>query len=315
MELQPRRVNVVIGEPDTGKSNLVEVFKLIYYLNEGRDLRELVRFNDVSELFYNLDLSLGIKIRVNHGTIIQGGFKDPHLHFQGFIAEDGSKRILFQQILGSAGRATRIQNDSEFEESVLTGIKPYKFSHDQTISRLKPIGYLLPVEGSNLYSVVFNNKKLKDFIKDLVKEFGYELIFDKRTRSFAVERRIQDVRVLFPYSVLPNTLQAMIFHTVAVYSNRDSFIVLDEPGKLLFPTYIKRLSEQIARDKANQYLITTHNPNFLIPLIEKTPNRDLNVLVAVRTRDNATSFKEFDVEKMINELDTDPFFNLNRYTK
>ena len=69
-----------------------------------------------------------------------------------------------------------------------------------------------------------------------------------------------------------------------------------------------------ARDTENQYIIVTHNPYFLQTLIEKTPRREIALFVAKRIENSfETTFSSVDVQKIMNELDTDPFFNLNKY--
>lgn len=73
------------------------------------------------------------------------------------------------------------------------------------------------------------------------------------------------------------------------------------------------LAESIADDKENQYFISTHNPYFLIPLVQKTPIEDINVIV--------TEFSNYETkahivpkEKLseLLDLEIDVFFNLER---
>ena len=63
--LNCRRVNVLIGEPNTGKSNILEALGLISYVgyfDSPADLQAFVRCDDVSNLFYDGDLSREIEI-------------------------------------------------------------------------------------------------------------------------------------------------------------------------------------------------------------------------------------------------------------
>ena len=65
VELNCRRVNVLIGEPNTGKSNILEALGLISYVgyfNSPTDLQSFVRCDEVSNLFYDGDLSREIEI-------------------------------------------------------------------------------------------------------------------------------------------------------------------------------------------------------------------------------------------------------------
>ena len=63
--LNCRRVNVLIGEPNTGKSNILEALGLISYVgyfDSPTDLQDFVRYDDISNLFYDGDLSKTIEI-------------------------------------------------------------------------------------------------------------------------------------------------------------------------------------------------------------------------------------------------------------
>jgi hypothetical protein len=46
-------------------------------------------------------------------------------------------------------------------------------------------------------------------------------------------------------------------------------MVLEEPETHAFPKHTKYLGELVALDKSNQYFISTHNPYFLLAVIEK----------------------------------------------
>ena len=68
LELSCRRVNVLIGEPNTGKSNILEALGLISYAghsSQENDLRQFVRCDDTSNLFYDGDLSRAMEITLN----------------------------------------------------------------------------------------------------------------------------------------------------------------------------------------------------------------------------------------------------------
>ncbi|MHA1431833.1 MAG: hypothetical protein ACTSRV_15795 [Candidatus Freyarchaeota archaeon] len=48
-------------------------------------------------------------------------------------------------------------------------------------------------------------------------------------------------------------------------------LVFEEPEAHAFPYYTKFLAEKIALDTSNQYFISTHNPYFLLSILEKAP--------------------------------------------
>ena len=53
----------------------------------------------------------------------------------------------------------------------------------------------------------------------------------------------------------------------------------EEPEAHALPYYTKYLAERIALDDRNQYFITTHNPYFLMAVLEKAPRREAAVFV------------------------------------
>ena len=63
--LDCRRINILIGEPGTGKSNILEalgMFSFASYSVRGFKLREFIRFEKTINLFYDEDLSESISI-------------------------------------------------------------------------------------------------------------------------------------------------------------------------------------------------------------------------------------------------------------
>ncbi len=65
MELDCKRINIFIGEPNTGKSNILEIIGLIssipYYTAQG-----FVRFETLLDLFY--DRNIGDPIEIKYGN-------------------------------------------------------------------------------------------------------------------------------------------------------------------------------------------------------------------------------------------------------
>jgi len=74
------------------------------------------------------------------------------------------------------------------------------------------------------------------------------------------------------------------------------------------------LAEKIALNETNQYFISTHNPYFLLSLTEKTPLKDLNVIITY-DEDYETKIKVLS-EKEISEIidmGIDIFFNIDAF--
>src|SRR5205814_1195036 len=61
LQLHCKRINLFIGEPNVGKSNILEALSLFALSLKG-DFLDLVRYNDLSNLFFENDLTNPIKI-------------------------------------------------------------------------------------------------------------------------------------------------------------------------------------------------------------------------------------------------------------
>ncbi|MFN8350354.1 MAG: hypothetical protein U0U25_02695 [Flavobacteriales bacterium] len=64
-------------------------------------------------------------------------------------------------------------------------------------------------------------------------------------------------------------------------------------------------------DKDNQYFITTHNAYLFRSIVEKTPKKELSVLITHIDDDGHTRLKRLTPTELGQLLDMDVFFNLN----
>lgn len=128
-----------------------------------------------------------------------------------------------------------------------------------------------------------------------------------------IQRQFDDIIVWYPYSVLSDTLQRLIFYLAAIETNRNAVLLLEEPESHAFPFYTKYLGERIALDKSNQYFISTHNPYLLFPLVEKTPRDEIQVFVT-SMENHRTQVRPISEKAMqdLLDLDVDVFFELDR---
>jgi AAA15 family ATPase/GTPase len=110
-----------------------------------------------------------------------------------------------------------------------------------------------------------------------------------------------------------DTLQRTIFHLFAILSNKDSFLVFEEPESHAFPYYTKYLAETIALDeKNNQYFVSTHNPYLLLPVLEKAPKEDVAVFITY-FKDYQTKIKPLSAGEIEEIMEIDIFSNLDRF--
>lgn len=73
------------------------------------------------------------------------------------------------------------------------------------------------------------------------------------------------------------------------------------------------MAEMIGLDTDNQYFISTHNPYFLGPIIEKTPKEDITVTI-VYYKNYQTMIKRLSPIQLAESMENDIFSNIDRYT-
>ncbi len=313
LEIDCKKINLFIGEPNTGKSNILEALGLLSWCGypRGGNLRGYVRFQDTQDFFYDGLLDLPVEIEIDR-LKVEIIFKDEIFSFYVTpLKEDdriGEKETICS--LDYSGMSI----DSSWKTTPLKEaelIKFYRFKKQDNFPD-KHSSVLMPLHGSNMFAVVMANRKLRKTMSGFFKNSGLDLVLKPREKTFEVQKRTEDLVISHPYVVTSDTLQRIIFHVIAMESNKDSTLVFEEPESRAFPYYTKYLGEKIAFDKTNQYFIATHNPYLLLSILEKARKDSVNVFITY-FRDYQTKVKCL-TGKQISELRSyDPFFNLDSF--
>jgi AAA15 family ATPase/GTPase len=268
-----KRINLFIGRPNVGKSNIIEALSLfsIPYLKENtsKKLSNLIRLENETELFYNGNIERDAKIKTNEGECRLGynpkeGLKI-ELDFYGnlfnykvdekFNVKGGFKNELYEASIKKYVFKTEIK---------------YRRSHSK---------YLIPPFGFNLLSVIENYDELKQQVLRLFKEYNLEIAFDKSSQTIKIiQSEEQNSIFLIPYNSIADTLQRIIFYKAAIASNNNSVLLFEEPEAHSFPPYMAHLTQEMIYKKDNQYFIATHSPFILNDLLENSRS-ELSVFV------------------------------------
>ena len=126
----------------------------------------------------------------------------------------------------------------------------------------------------------------------------------------------ENVIVSHPYHLASDTFQRLVFYMAALRTNSDSVLVFEEPEAHAFPYYTKYLAERIVLDdRGNQYFVSTHNPYFLLPILETTLSDDVAVFItyydAYRTQIRQLSLD--DLARISDEIDV--FANIEMFLR
>jgi predicted ATPase/plastocyanin len=400
LDLDLKRVNVIIGEPNTGKSNILEAFGLLSWLQQRGNLNEFVRHEHINELFH-LKKYKPIKINIDNGVIDLEFYPDKYIGHglpKEFIVEipEGAQHLTCNPNYQPQGDWNNMLSDKCYKPSVITvptnsivtwinkdsvshtvtyaknpldantwdlngkmlfgmqlimpnksvswtfkeqGEYPYFCTvHPWMIGKVKVVEYestnytkfmfyrfkliqynveegevLLPPHGKNLMWILKYNGRVRETLQDILKQYGLKLLLTEDSVRIIL-REYEGIVEEISYNMLSDGLQRIIFYTAAILSNENSVILLEEPEAHIFPSFTHELADMIISNDSNQYIITTHNPYFLIKLVEKCKRDDINVIVT-QMNEGVTTAKvltEEDLQKIL-EYDIDIFFNISKF--
>lgn len=339
VELECGRINIFIGKPNVGKSNILEALSL-YNVPKVFSIKDFIRFNTFDNLFHYRSFNNPIDISSELGSILIkylsesedfGLFISKTKNFDEILinGNSGSVNMQIGQIISDKGlpemdllyyssfdnmgkrRNEKLINPLEVQKPV----RKYLFHKEKSVSNFNQEDvFLTPPYGTNLTSILESNKELQDEISSFFKEYDLEFVLDRFNKKIEVQRRIENFVDKIPYNLTADTLQRIIFHYAAIESNKDSILLFEEPENHSFPPYIRSLAEKIVESKDNQFFITTHSPYLFNTLISDTKKGE--VAVFITTFDNhETKVKKLSEEELSKILDygVDVFFNLKHF--
>ena len=322
IDLNCSRINVFVGEPNSGKSNILEALDLSYlswlmHSNniaevsgyEKVNIKDFFRADKVDRLFHLGDTSKQI-------SILHNGFSiDTYLKFN----NKNDKNIF--EWSNSNGSITEFDNDfiqKENTQHYSSPIKPYRFKDNiQSHDSGNYIHTLMPPFGNNLYNVILRNASFQKTIKDFTEDYGFELNIDTSTNQILIQIRINEGLVYsIPYKAIADTFKRLLFYVAAIRYSNAAVITFDEPDAHSFPKYVSFLADEIIESVNAQFFIATHSPYLLNNLIENTPAGDLAVFICSYDKNKSeTVIKKLSMEDLSELIDygVDIFFNINKY--
>jgi len=301
LKLDCKRINIFIGEPNTGKSNILEALGLFSHVAyDDYMIGNFVRMENMSHLFYDEDLEETIKIKIDN-KVLKITFKDGR--FKGICRENETE--LFSFDYNYDGEGHKLLGRKE----LLFSFRFYRFVTKSIFPR-KQSDFLLPPFGENLLTILLTHGNLKSVVSQIFNQFGLKLLFKPHENRIEVAKLYKDILISYPYSLASETLQRVVFHLAAISTSKKSVLAFEEPAAHAFPYYTKFLAERIALDD-NQYFISTHNPYFLLSILEKACKDEISVHVTY-FEDYQTKIRTLDekgIERLM-DFDVDVFFNI-----
>ncbi|MDX2245893.1 MAG: AAA family ATPase [Bacteroidia bacterium] len=308
LELPCRKLNVFIGDPNSGKSNIIEALALQSQNAFHQELnKDIFRYKTLGDLFYDFNINQPIEVITNE--------KQSKLVYA--IKEDGSPENTFNFIPDISKPdqiLSHISHDGKTHGGHYGKTNVHYYEYKRIKSFFHNYGPHLSVPfGENLPNLLLANPTYKKWVSEFLQSKGLTLTLKPAENDMAVSKFIDGEIYSYPYFTLSETLQRIIFYNIALMSNKDSVLLFDEPESNTFPFYTKFLAERIALDESNQFFITTHNPYLLLSLIEKSKASNLNVCY-VEMKDyqtKVTALNEIQISQVL-DFNSDVFFNFNR---
>jgi len=284
VSLRCERINLFVGKPNVGKSNLLEALTLLGPDNLLGALfgNSVLRYEQqMANLFYDQNfLEEEIKITTN---LVEATLKAEGGNF----VYDLNKRSV-----GSVSASITPNGDvSEWnvpKEHSFNFTKRYQFINNQTFSSIGNKIYLLPPHGQNLLNIIQTNKNFRQIVSRLFEPYGLELLVDTQNQRLEVLKRQDGISFKTPFSLVADTLRRYIFHLAAIESNRDTILLFEEPEAHNYPPFITRLANDILDSKTNQFFLATHSPFLFNTLVENA--KDIAVFI-IEYEDSRTSVR------------------------
>lgn len=344
LSLSPGRVNLFIGKPASGKSNIIEAISLLSKRNIP--IKEMVRMKEYNDLIYDADIERKLSVEADQISFSME-YKDGdylasytdtntqllYLSFVDEIAmgqlktfemnkkirkEFDDKFFILEGLIDKSGNLNYqvSKNDTVniLNEYLTENIFYYKFKlasefNDKTTERLNaPFG-------NNLPQIILTRGSLKKIITEILSDYDLKLGLNPNENTIKILKEQDGVLYEYPFVSLSDSLQRIIFYVTAMHTE-NSTLLLEEPEAQVFPFYNKYLGEKIALDTSNQYFVATHNFPFLSSILQKTDPKDLRIYITYY-EDYQTKVYSFPQEKFseIYEMEESFFLNLKKYTE
>lgn len=342
LSINPGRVNIFIGKPASGKSNIIEALALLSKRNVS--IKELVRMKEYNDLIFDGDIERKLKV-VTNSESFQMSYENGNYEIIYFDKTTYDDRKNYNSLLNKAQARgmdkKQIENEvqekykailkyfddsynlryfinvedfSSLINSYLTeNIFYYKFKLASDFNNKNTERLNAPF-GNNLPQIILTRGSLKKDIADILSDYDLKLGLNPNENTIKVLKEQEGVLYEYPFVSLSDSLQRLMFYITAMHT-KDSTLLFEEPEAQVFPFYNKYLGEKIALDESNQYFIATHSFPFLASILQKTKPENLRIYNTYY-EDYQTKVYSIPHEKFpeIYEMESSFFLNLKQFT-
>jgi AAA15 family ATPase/GTPase len=310
IKISCKRINVFIGEPNVGKSNILESLSLYVAEFSGYNslfLKDYLRYEKLSNLFFDQDRKNVISVESNLGNVYMNYHLNSINQYDIIVTPpiEELNQILFPQNYSLHDRESSFYNQvvkhreqisqfsvQPFYSSITDGIfnngkrsfgyespfKRYIFKSLTEHTSHFPL-FLNPPFGDNLYTILESNPVVYNEATHFFSKYGLDLLIDTENNKLDIQKRVGNRVYKIPYSLAADTLQRIIFHLAAIETNNNSVLIFEEPEAHAFPKYISLFADKAIESKSNQFFIGTHSQYLLTPFIEQCPPEEIAIFL------------------------------------
>ena len=326
-----RRINVFIGYPNVGKSNILEALSLFSVDKIGTNFNDFVRIEKLTTFFFDGYIENNVEVIINSISRIVGkyvggmlkvkneydkenyGFENVNKSQPSVIRKEVSEICAYSvEDLGKVTGFKSLNGIKLDNENRVAEVLKYDFKKNIKFTTGSGWSFSHPF-GENIFSVISENRLIKNEVEEIFSPNNLELLFDSREQVFTILKRTKAGIFTIPYELIADTIQRLIFYKTAILSNKDKVLLFEEPEAHMFPPYIKKFTSDVIFDETNQFFIATHSPYVLSEFIEEAAE-DLAVYV-VDYNKGETVIKRLTENELLEvaQYGVDLFFNLESY--